>query len=461
MSNDTALVPLGNRLPAGLDPYDGEEGVEEPVRRTSRTGWIVVAVFFGLFLGFAAFVPMDAAVSADGLVKVSGERQTVQHRIGGTIARLNVREGQFVHAGDVLIELAGAEIIANERALTAQYIDLTAERARLQAELADSSSITPPIEFASLRPEDKPMAEAAMRLQQKQFQSDRVALTSQRMVIGQQASQLAARVGGLSRQMDANQQQDKSYDAQLEGMRELAAQGYASINRVRELERARQATGGDYARLSADSASTRSQIGEMRFRQLSVAAEARQKASDDLRKVMDELNTVYPRWQDARNQADQIKIRAPATGQVVGLSVFTVGGVIAPGEKLLSVVPSAAALVVEARVLPTDANDIEEGQTAELKFPSFHDRTMPEIYGKVTRVSADAFHDDKTGASFFTADVTVGQADIEKLRKLRSKGAGLKPGLPVRVMVPLRKRTLLAYLVEPLDQAFWRAGHEH
>lgn len=460
MATDITLAPYRSGLPAGLDPLE-DEIVEAPLRRTSRTGWIVVAAFFGVFLGFAAFAPMDAAVSAEGLVKVSGERQTVQHRFGGTIARLNVREGQFVRAGDVLIELSGAEIEANERALAGQAIGLMAERARLQAEIAGAGGITAPPEFAALRPEDKPLAEAAMRLQERQFASDRLALAAQRQVIGQQASQLSQRVGGLSRQMSANSEQDKSYDAQLEGMRELAAQGYASINRVRELERARQATGGDYARLSADSAATRSQIGEMRFRQISVAADARQRASDDLRKVMDGLNTIYPKWQDARQQAEQIKIRAPATGQVVGLSVFTVGGVIAPGEKLLSVVPSAASLVIEARVLPTDANDIQEGQIAELKFPSFHDRTMPEIYGKVTRVSADAFTDERSGMRYYTADVAVGPADIEKLHKLRGSQSGLKPGLPVQVMVPLRKRTLLAYLVEPLNQAFWRAGHEH
>ena len=457
MANEGALIALRRANDFDLD----DDLADEPVRRTSRLGWSVVVLFFGVFLGFAAFIPMDAAVSADGFVKVSGERQTVQHRIGGTIARLNVREGQMVHAGDVLVELTGAEIEANERSLAAQVVDLLAERARLQAEITGAPSIAVPPEFATLSPGDKALADQAMHLQERQLASNRAAVGSQRQVIAQQAAQLSDKVGGLGRQMEANQAQDKSYDDQLAGMRELAAQGYASVNRVRELERARQATSGDFARLAADRASTRTQIGEMRFRQISLSTDNLRLASEDLRKVMDNLNTVYPRWQDARQQAEGIRIRAPATGQVVGLSVFTVGGVIAPGEKLMAIVPSGASLVVEARVRPDDADDIEEGQLANLKFPSFHDRNMPVIEGRVTRVSADAFTDEKSGFRYYTTEVTVPPADIAKIRALRNSGAGLKPGLPVAVIVPLRKRTLLDYLLEPLDQSFWRTGHEH
>lgn len=460
MADDTALI-LASR--GALVRGEGwqDEVIDEPVRRTARRGWIVVGLFFGAFLGFAAWAPMDAAVSAEGIVKVSGERQTVQHRIGGTIAKLNVREGQTVHAGDILIELAGAEVEANERSLAAQVIDLYAERARLQAEIAGAATIERPMEFATLSPEDRAMADEAMHLQERQLASNRAAISSQKQVISQQAGQLSDKISGLGRQMAANQQEDKSYGDQLQGMRELAAQGYASINRVRELERARQATTGDFARLDADRASTRTQIGEMRFRQISLESDSRRQASDDLRKVMDNLNSIYPKWLDAKQQAEGIRIRAPVTGQVVGLTVFTVGGVIAPGEKLMSIVPSGANLIVEAHVKPEDADDIEEGQKAELKFPSFHDRNMPVTEGKVSRVSADALSDEKTGTRYYTADVTVAGSDIAKIRKLRPTGSGLKPGLPVAVIVPLRKRSLLQYLVEPLDQAFWRSGHEH
>jgi HlyD family secretion protein len=461
VASHTAQIEALEILPAPArilvaEPY----ALEEPGANNTRIGWIVIVLFFVIFLGFAAFCPMDAAVNADGVVKVSGERQTVQHRNGGTIEALHVREGQMVKAGDVLIQLAGAEVEANEKSLAAQVIDLTSERARLQAQLVGRTEMARPPEFAALPPEYQADAEASFRLQQKLLVSNVQALQSQRGVIGQQAAQLGDKINGLDNQMDSNRRQDNSYSSQLEGMRELAAEGYASANRVRELERARQANEGDYARLAADRASSRTQIGEMRYRQLSLNTDNRRQSSDDLRKVMDQLDSVYPRWQDARTQVEALLIRAPVSGQVVGLTVFTVGGVIAAGDKLMSIVPNRAALVVEMRVSPNDAADVVVGQKAELKFPSFHDRSMPRINGTVTRMSADAFSDDKSNTRYYTGEVTVAAQDLSKLKTTRTPG-GLKAGLPVNVLVPLRKRSLLDYLLEPLNQALWRSGGEH
>ncbi|HWU03908.1 MAG TPA: HlyD family type I secretion periplasmic adaptor subunit [Novosphingobium sp.] len=462
MASDTLLVDAAEILPAVprvvlADPYDRAE----PGMANIRSGWIVLLLFFGAFLGFAAFCPMDAAVSADGVIKVSGERQTVQHRNGGTVQALYVREGQQVKAGEVLIQLAGAEVEANEKSLAAQVIDLTSERARLQSQLIGRTTMTRPPEFAVLPKEYQADAEASFQLQQKLLLANLHALGSQRQVIAQQSAQLGDKVSGLDRQMTSNRTQDSSYSGQLDGMRELAAQGYASANRVRELERARQGNEGDYARLSADKASARSQIGEMRYRSLSLDTDNRRQASDDLRKVIEQLDAVYPRWQDARAQVEALRIRAPATGQVVGLTVFTVGGVISAGEKLMYVVPNHASLVVEMRVSPNDAADLAVGQQAELKFPSFHERSMPRINGQVSRISADAFTDDKANTRYYTGEVTVSAADLEKLKQVKTSGSGLKAGLPVTVLVPLRKRTLLEYLLEPLNQALWRSGREH
>ena len=458
---DVALFSPSSREPVpayGLpDPFLDEA----EVNKSARMGWIALILFFVVFLGFAAFVRLDAAVSAEGVVKVSGERQTIQHRTGGTVAALHVHEGQMVKAGDVLIDLQGAEVQANERSLAAQVIDLSAARARLQAQLAGATSFAAPAEFANMPPEYKPDMDLAMRQQQRMLATSRNAIATQKQVISQQAAQLAEKASGLGQQMDSNRQQDGSYAAQLDGMRDLASQGYASVNRVRELERARQSTEGDFARLAADRASTRNQIGEMRFRALSVETDANRQASDDLRKTIDELNSVYPRWQDAHTQVEAMKIRAPATGQVVALTVFTLGGVITPGQKLMDIVPSGAALVVEAHVSPNDAADLQVAQTAELKFPSFHERNMPPLDGKISRVSADAFTDDKSGTRYYTAEVTVTADDLAKIRSIKSTGTGLKPGLPVSVLVPLRKRTMLDYLLEPLDQAIWRSGREH
>lgn len=450
-----ANAPVLFRAPLPVPEQEAEIG------SNPRLGWIVAALFFVGFLGFAAFIRLDAAAYAEGTVKVVGDRQAVQHREGGTVSALHVREGQSVRAGDVLVELAGGDVAANERTLTAQLIGLLAERARLQQERLGGNAIPMPAEFAALDPADQAAARDAVAREQARMLAHRVALGNQVRVLNQQVAQLSEQATGLSRQMDANRQQDSSYADQLKGMQELAKRGYASINRVRELERARASMTGQYAGLDSDRAASLEKIGEVRLRSLSLQTDNERQVADDLRHADEQLNELYPRWREARRQVEGMRIRAPATGQVVGLSIFTVGGVIAPGQKLMEIVPSGAPLVVEARVSPNDADDLHVGQTAELKFPALHDRNVPVINGVLSSISADALTDERTGARYYTAQVKVSADDLAKVKAAKGAGDGIKPGLPVTVLVPLRKRTVLEYLMEPLDQALWRSGHEH
>jgi HlyD family secretion protein len=146
---------------------------------------------------------------------------------------------------------------------------------------------------------------------------------------------------------------------------------------------------------------------------------------------------------------------------VVALSVFTPGGVIAPGQRLMDVVPERAALKVQARVSPDDADDLRSGQVAMVRFPGLHDRSLPTLDGRLTRLSADAVTDEKTGASFFTAEVTVPRAELDRLRGADNRVLPLRAGMPVEVLVPLRARTALDYAFEPLLGAFWTSLREH
>ncbi|MEH3038228.1 MAG: HlyD family type I secretion periplasmic adaptor subunit [Sphingomonas adhaesiva] len=426
-----------------------------------RLGWIVVLLFFGVFLGFAAFVRLDAAAYAEGTVKVAGSRQAVQHRDGGTITKLNVREGQHVKAGDVLIELAGAEVLANERALAAQVIGLQAERARLLAERTGSASIATPESFASLTGEDRAAAVAAMRVQQNTLQTRRAAISAQKRVLAQQSAQLRERIAGLGQQMTENRRQSSLFDDQMTGTKTLVDKGYASVNRLRELERAQAGVSSDYAGLASSSAAARQQIGESQMQALTLDSNSLQQVSEQLVKTDEQLGEALPKWQTLRRQLEQTRIRAPATGQVVGLTVFTVGGVVTPGQKLMEIVPDAAPLVIEAMINPNDADDIYVGQTAEIRFVTLHERDMPVFEGEITRLSADSFTDERSGARFYTGEVTVPASDLATIKRIKGAGEGIKAGLPVQILVPLRKRTLLQYLVEPINQALWRSGREH
>jgi len=460
MSGEIILADFQQSGPVGAIGY-GEVADLGSETSESRIGWVVVLLFFGLFMGFAAFVRLDAAAYAEGTVSVAGSRQAVQHRDGGTIAALHVREGQHVMAGQVLIELAGAEVAANERAVASQVIGLQAERARLMAERTGATSIAEPAEFAALTGADRQLADDSLRLETSMLGAKRGAISAQKRVLAKQSAQLQQRIAGIGQQLTENDKQRSLFDQQLNGMNVLVDKGYASINRVRELERARANVSSDRASLSSSSAMAREQIGETGMQAQSLDSKNLLDVGSDLRRNEEALGEALPKWQALKRQLDQVQIRAPATGQVVGLKVFTVGGVIAPGDKLMEIVPDGAALVIQASFNPNDADDVYVGQKAEIRFVTLHERDLPVFEGEVTRISADSFADERTGARYYTGEVTVSADDIAKIRKAKGKAEGVKPGLPVQVLVPLRKRTLLQYLIEPINQALWKSGREH
>lgn len=167
-----------------------------------------------------------------------------------------------------------------------------------------------------------------------------------------------------------------------------------------------------------------------------------------------------PRLSAAREQIERSKIRAPASGRVVGLKVFTVGGVISPGDTLMEIVPQDKRLLIEAKASPTDADDLQVGMHTQIRFPALQERNMPILQGRIANVSADSFEDERTGARYFRVEVEVPPEQLSVIREFRADG-GLRPGLPAEVLVPLRKRSALSYLIEPLTQSLWRAGREH
>jgi HlyD family secretion protein len=200
-------------------------------------------------------------------------------------------------------------------------------------------------------------------------------------------------------------------------------------------------------------------IGETKMQSLSVSRERLEQIESDLKDTQSKLSETLPKLVATREQLEHSQVRAPATGQVVGLQVFTVGGVVAAGQKLMDIVPDGRELIVQAQLAPTDADDAFPGQKAQIRFLSVHNRTLPLFTGTVRTVSADSFTDEKTGKSYFRAEIVVPEAELNRVRSVLGQGE-LRPGLPVEAVLKVRSRTALQYLLEPLTGALWRSGHE-
>lgn len=452
-----AVIPGRTHYPV---PAAAPAETQDDGRREIMAGWIIAAAFFIAFLGWAAFARLDQAAYAQGEVTVEGHRQSVQHKEGGIVSALNVKEGQKVQEGDVLIALAGTDTKAQEASLAAQVYGLKAEQARLRAEQFGTATITWPAEFATLKGDDLAEAQNAQKVQQNQFDTRAAALASQKKVLAQKASELKEQSQGYQRQIEATDEQNRLIGEELQGVKQLAAEGFAPQTRVRSLERNQAELKGQRGQYAAGIAQAQEQVGETQLQALQLDKQHADDVATRLRDVEFQLNDAEPKLRAAQDALARDQVRSPASGQVVGLSVFTVGGVIAPGQKLMDIVPTNAGLVIEARVNPQDADDIHVGKEVEVKFPSLHDRSLPVLKGTLTKLSADSFVDDKTGQRYFTAEATVPEATLERLKLAEHGQFQLKPGLPAQVLIPLRPRTALQYLTQPLTEAIWRSFRE-
>ena len=428
-------------------------------RREIRLGIAIAAAFFVLFLGWAALVPLDAGAHATGTIAVAGNRQTVQHRDGGVVNAINVREGQHVTAGQVLLELSAPELKASERALTSDYLTLLAQRSRLLAERSGQRDFAPPPEFATLSAQDREIAFGVMQLQRSEMRARSGSMSAQQSVLGQRAGQLVQQQSGYTQQRASLIEQQRLIEEELSGLRKIAEKGFASMNRVGELERAKAALRGQQAAMESEYARAGEGIGETRMQSLSVTRDRLEKIEADLKDTQAKISETLPKLVATREQLHNSQVRAPATGQVVGLQVFTVGGVVAAGQKLMDIVPDGRELIIQAQLKPTDADDAYPGQKAQVRFLSVHNRSLPLFDGTVRTVSADSFTDEKSGQSFFRAEIVVPEAELNRIRAILGQGE-LRPGLPVEAVLRVRKRTALQYLLEPLTGAIWRSGHE-
>jgi HlyD family type I secretion membrane fusion protein len=441
------------------DMMKAVEELQAP-RREGRRGLIVAGLFFGVVLGWAALTPLDAGAVAQGVVAVSGSRQLVQHRSGGVVTRLPVSEGQVVKQGDVLVQISDPELVAVERGMTGEAVTLLAQRARLQSERDGRSIIAAPAEFASLPEGDQALAAEAMRGQRLLFSARRTSLYGQQDILNQRILQNRAQIGAFHEQITSNREQKRLIGDELDGLKGLSERGYVPINRVRAVERASAELQGNLGALQGEVAKTHESIGETRYQIVSLRKQLLENVATELRDVQLRLDELQPKLIAAREQLAHSLVRAPATGTVVGMTIHTVGGVAAPGATLMEIVPRDKALVIDAKTSPTDADDLTIGMETQVRFNSLQERNLPELHGKISKVSADSFEDERSGIRYFKIEVIVPLTELAKIKAVRGD-IGIRAGLPADVLVPLRKRTALSYLTEPLTHMFWLAGREH
>lgn len=412
---------------------------------------LALCLMFGGLGGFLVTARLNGAVIASGTVAVMDNIKTVQHRDGGTVSAILVRDGDTVAAGQVMVQIEDAQTRAELAIVRGQIVELTARKARLIAEREGLDAIRFPDGFAQTDSAEIGSAQDEERL----FTGQRSHRLSQISQLEQGILQIESEIEGLTGQRAAKADEIRIVQSDLERTKSLRDRNLLEVGRLTTVERDQARLRGELSEIVSAAARAQSRINEIRLQILSINETARTDAQHELSTVQTRLAELSERRDALTDRLSRTDITAPIAGIVNELNIHTVGGVITPAEVLLTLVPVAAELNIEFRVSPAQIEQVRSGIRAKVRFPAFNQRTTPELFGTVSHLSAAPARDPVTGEPFYKGQVDIAAAEMAKLGE-----APLMPGMPVEVYVQTEDRTVASYLVKPLVDQFGRAFRE-
>ncbi|MEM9736254.1 MAG: HlyD family type I secretion periplasmic adaptor subunit [Pseudomonadota bacterium] len=419
-----------------------------------RFGMVCVLLLAGGLGGWSATAKLAGAVIANGQLRVEAQRQVVQHLDGGVVGQINVKHGDVVEGGEILIRLDDTTLLSELAVLESQLFEIMARRGRLLAEQADLNEISfdpELLEAAQTRPEVKTLLDGQIGL----FRARQQTMASEMAVMGERELQISEQIGGAEAEIEALGDQADLIEDELVGMRELLRKGLAQKNRVLSLEREAARLKGELGQMVAQNAQLKGQISEIKIETLRLQDSRREEAITQERELGYRELELKERRIALREQLNRLEIRAPRPGVVHDMTVFALKSVVRPAEPVLYIVPSDTGMLVEAQVEPLNRDQVQPSQDVVLRFSAFNTRTTPELFGKVSRVSSDTLIDEASGMAYFSAEVVLNEGEIEKL-----EGQELVAGMPVEVYIQTGERTPFNYLVRPVTDYFAKALRE-
>lgn len=411
----------------------------------SKVGWIITMVGVVGFLIWATTAPLDKGVPMSGFVAKESNRKAVQHQNGGTVQDILVRDGDHVKAGQPLVKMNDVQVGSELHMVETQYITARAVEARLKAELKRAPSVPPSAELTEYK--NDPRAIEQVALQTQLFGSRRAAHESELAAMEESIEGLAAQVKGLEESREAKKAQMGFLKEQLDNSRDLAKEGYIPRTRLLDLERTYAQLSGAMSEDIGNIARSRRQATELKLRRTQRIQEFQREVSSQLTDIQRDAEALQSRMRAQQQQVANATLRAPVAGIVVGSSIFTRGGVVAPGAHLMEIVPTDDALIVEGQ-LPVNLIDrVQPGLPVELNFSAFNTNRTPHVPGEVVTVAADRTVEERSGMPYYKVRIRVTQ---EGSKLIADKKLDIKPGMPVDLFVKTGERTMMSYLLKPI-----------
>jgi membrane fusion protein, type I secretion system len=436
---------------------DAADDPRRAIRKLNLIGLAIIVLLIGGAGGWATTTQLAGAVIAPGTLVVESNVKKVQHPTGGIVGEILVKDGTEVEEGQLVLRLDDTVTRANLGVVRSQLDELMAREARLLTERDDADAIAFPDQLATRR-KDAAVAHA-LAGEERLFISRRTARQGQSAQLRERITQTKEEIRGLSAQLEAKESELDLIGTELRGVTELYRKNLVSISRYMQLQRDQTRLQGERGQLIAEIARARGKISETELQIIQVEQDFRTEVLKDLREGQGKIAELKEKAIAAEDQLKRVDLRAPQTGVVHQLSVHTVGGVIANGEMIMQIVPRADELVVEAKVAPSDIDQVAIGAKAAIRIMAGNQRTTPEISGLVTRVSADLTHEQQNStqpaAAFYMIRISLPATELARLKDIR-----LVPGMPAEAFIQTHERTPLQYLLKPLQEQIARTFRE-
>jgi HlyD family secretion protein len=423
------------------------------LRRLQVIGFLSVLIMLGVVGSWSVLTELNGAVIAPATIMVESYSKKVQHKEGGIVGEIRVKDGDRVEHGQALVILDNTETKSELAIIDGLLDEALAKRARLEAQRDRVSVITFPAEIVARASE--PELAAIMAGQTKLFDARLQATVGKKEQLSQQIGQLTEQIGGLDSQKIAKDKQLGLISAELIDLKDLQSKGLVPISRVMAMDRETARLDGERGELVASKASAEARIAEVKLQILQIDEEDLSQTLTDMREIEGKVAELKERKLAVTSRLERMVIRAPITGDVYQLAVHTIGGVIGPGEPIMLIVPEADDLILQAQVMPQDIDKVRPGQIAHIRFPSFNSRLTPEVAAEVTQISADTSRIDQNSAPFYTVRLMISAKELAKLGTNK-----LKPGMPAEAFIQTKAQSPLTYFLKPLTDQFAHALRE-
>jgi len=423
------------------------------IHRHVMAGLVIVLVLgFGVG-GWAGTMTLSGALIAQGQVVVDSNVKKIQHPTGGIVGELNVRDGDRVKQGDILVRLDDTVTRSNLAIVTKGLDELYARRARLESERDGADAIKFPADI--LARESDPGVAAILEGERRLFDLRSTARTGQKAQLRQRIEQLNEEIRGLKAQRESKEKEIKLIAREKEGVYDLWKQKLVPLTKLTQIERDETRLEGEAGQLIAQTAQTGGKISETELQIIQIDRDLSSEVAKETREIDGKIGEFVERKVAAEDQLRRVDLRAPQDGTVFQSNAHTVGGVVTAGDAIMMIVPDADSLTVEAKVNPQDIDQVRAGLTALLRLSAFNQRTTPEINGTVTRISADASTDQRTGQTYYTVRIAMPAEEVAKLGEVK-----IVPGMPVEAFIQTGDRTMISYITKPLHDQLMRMFRE-